>query len=876
MQVTTNIFEIKTNAMDQSLDQATMDCKDILIHFGQSWEEVGIYLQVGGLTPTIGWVLHISCIRLQFTPLLMAILPDLIEMKIPFQIAKDKATVKHILDGSYGRTALGKVICVYPANDEEALILAKKLISLTSEYRCPPVATDCLLGGTVYTMYGSPITTQFNIPFKPPIGVNWPFKEILASPETPIRQLWNLKYRPLHVIKPDLKGNVIQGNYFKSILNIKLCVIKEGIKNMWADEWGRDIVDRLLWQYELYKDLAGSVRVPEIFDCFVQDSNTYLAMEFIKGESLDQRIYSIYEGNSWLKLSADRKIELVDILLKVIVEIEKLHERGYVHRDITPANFIITKRKEIYLIDLELSYSVLHSKPSPAFKLGTPGYMSPEQFECKTPDFKEDIYGLGALMILILSGLPAIKFQTSTAKAVFTDLQSLIENPKLILLIINCIAEDPLRRPSLSHIKEELKKYKEEIDIPYLSRTTTPKRPIVDNDKIRDVIEKGINGLGCNQVLTPDKVWKSRVQIEDLIGMQSNESIPHPGFYKGIAGISYLVATAKISGFNVDSCLLPYYASWQYMQAKYLNFTNTQNFGLYSGSAGIALAIKEGISAGLLSNSIYLPFLEGAFEFQENSIDLANGVAGQSISLLNCASNLGKSFCQPLLNRNVEFLLSRQLNDGSWNNYDYQMQKKDSPIGFAHGTAGILCFLIVYSHYEKQDKILNAIKNGMRWLIKKADAKAGLYHWKISSKSKTMDEWNTNVGSPGVALTFIKAYELLKDSTYKIVAEKALKSLPEEPVYIDYAQSNGLAGLGEIYLEAARIFKSEEWQKRANWIAMLFANTFLIENEKLGYWSMSIFPDIEPDLMTGMSGILHFLIRMQTNKENGHIILSNK
>ena len=62
---------------------------------------------------------------------------------------------------------------------------------------------------------------------------------------------------------------------------------------MWSDEQGRDISDRLAWQWEVQKAWKGMVRIPDVYDLFKVDGDSYLALEYIKGKSLLARIQAV-------------------------------------------------------------------------------------------------------------------------------------------------------------------------------------------------------------------------------------------------------------------------------------------------------------------------------------------------------------------------------------------------------------------------------------------------------------------------------------------------------------------------------------------------------------------------------------------------------
>ncbi|GGB23751.1 lanthionine synthetase LanC family protein [Puia dinghuensis] len=894
MQTTFAEIDVDQSSAIHLVGEASFECDEMLNRNGLSYKDKGLYFQVGEITGTQGWVLHVSVIRLQFTSLINNILPLLISMKIPFQIPRTKDTVRSLLDGTLGHFQVGKILCIYIESEPTTLTIAKKLVELTRNFRGPAVPTDSFLGGTVYTRYegfnpitkighngheqqyiydstGNLILDRMTIPFSMPPGVIWPFAEI-AEVKLPVRKkLWNLKYKPLTVLKPDPKGRVIQGNYFKGPFQIKLCIIKEGLKNMWADEFGRDITDRLMWQYELYKDLSGQFPMPEIFDLFQDQDCTYLAMEFIKGDPLNDYILSIFQNNSWFGLAKSQQLHLIDLLLMILSITDKLHQKGYIHRDITPANFIINRRSQLFLIDMELCYSIYCNKPNPPFKLGTPGYISPEQMEAQTPNTKEDIYALGAFMIFIFTGIQPIKFNPFSEQ--FPEqLKYFLRNPVLAALIKKCLASNPEERPALSMLEETITNYRKELQM-HPSITSSEKLTTkIDKEKIREIIIKAIKCLSNGSILSEDNVWLSTVKINDLIGYQPAERAPQSAFFNGLTGIAYLIGRAKRFGYDTSTVTEEYTASCKYLEDKFLNSIQLSTPGLYDGSAGIALALKEGIESGLLPDNKYYTYLEHCFQPPASKLALATGVSGQGLSLLHCATYLRHEFHKPLLQEYLAMVIQAQQSDGSWPNYR-SGKKKDNAIGFAHGTAGILCFLIAYANYHKDPQVIECICKGLAWLHRQSKVKSGSYYWATSTKSKSENAFCSDIGLPGVALTFIKAYSLLNEPLYKKIAENALASLPDSPTHLDYTQANGLSGLGEVYLEASRVLGGDIWQYRLNQLANLFIHTFWEHENRQGYWSVNIFPDFEPELMTGTCGIIHFLMRCDMPDKIGHLLL---
>lgn len=171
-----------------------------------------------------------------------------------------------------------------------------------------------------------------------------------------------------------------------------------------------------------------------LYDVGHQDGTDYLVLEFIEGESLDDRL---------------RKGPLpTEILLSTAIEIaealETAHRNGIIHRDLKPSNVMLTS-SGAKLLDFGLakpagmsataggdsapllSAAVTTTSPSPQSPLtgqgtiiGTIQYMSPEQIEGKEADARSDIFAFGAMLYEMTTGERAFtgKSQISVASAI--------------------------------------------------------------------------------------------------------------------------------------------------------------------------------------------------------------------------------------------------------------------------------------------------------------------------------------------------------------------------------------------------------------------------------------------------------------------------
>src|SRR6187402_2333658 len=102
----------------------------------------GYYWQVGTIERTQGWILHLSVILTQVAELFKTVIPYLIIEKVAFKIPRDANTARYLLEGSLGFIHLAKVMCIYPPDDEKALVLGKTLLELTQPFTGPAIPTD--------------------------------------------------------------------------------------------------------------------------------------------------------------------------------------------------------------------------------------------------------------------------------------------------------------------------------------------------------------------------------------------------------------------------------------------------------------------------------------------------------------------------------------------------------------------------------------------------------------------------------------------------------------------------------------------------------------------------------------------------------------
>ncbi len=162
-----------------------------------------------------------------------------------------------------------------------------------------------------------------------------------------------------------------------------------------------------------------------IHDIEEHDGKSFLVMELLEGETLQQRI----KGRA---LTLD---VLLDIGGQIADALEAAHRKGIVHRDIKPANIFMTARGPAKLMDFGLAklspdgymagatagslegVTTEEALTSPGIAMGTVAYMSPEQARGEELDARTDLFSFGAVLYEMATG--RVAFPGSTSAVIF-------------------------------------------------------------------------------------------------------------------------------------------------------------------------------------------------------------------------------------------------------------------------------------------------------------------------------------------------------------------------------------------------------------------------------------------------------------------------
>jgi len=178
--------------------------------------------------------------------------------------------------------------------------------------------------------------------------------------------------------------------------------------------------------------------LPSVYEFFSVGSSHYIVMEYVDGETLEEKLQSRDGPFTW-----EEALRWADELCSIL---EYLHAREpdpVIFRDLKPSNIMISQDGAVKLIDFGIARNFCPGKSRDTYFMGTPGFSPPEQYGMGQSDERSDIFALGATLYRLLTKadmerysmkLPALR---SLAPSVPQWLES---------VIMKCLAVNPGER----------------------------------------------------------------------------------------------------------------------------------------------------------------------------------------------------------------------------------------------------------------------------------------------------------------------------------------------------------------------------------------------------------------------------------------------
>lgn len=720
------------------------------------------------------------------------------------------------------KQSLRSIITVYPPNEEKAISLAVELDQVTQGLEGPRIPSDRPLhpNSLVHYRFGAfapsylvdtdglvkpglfhpdgNLVPDLRLPwYAPPKWVNEdPFvKAGVALSYTPEPGAIGQRYRVFDCLRQASRGGIYLAEDKQTGLQV---VIKEARRHIGTDEYGRDVRDRLRYEFKLLQKFSSCPWLPKAYDLFEQEGNLYAVMERIEGISLRAHVIDLRNSGTHIFIK-----QVVEWGKEKLAILDFFHKRGVVLRDFTPNNLIYTT-SGLRLVDLEGACGQEISD-SP-FYVYTPGYGL--KARSSKPSTAEDIFSLGATLYLVTTGhdpyLP-------------DDHRPL--TPRLIELLHRICPEAPdnlvnLISGCLSNQYTEVK----EVQSLFRDSTST------ESDQLL-LLAQGVGNHIC-RIMKPDALnqpWDYRIH-----------SVP-TNVHNGAAGIG-LFLKALHSATGLSHYREAAEATGDWILNRFKSPKHLRHPGLYFGDAGAAWFLwhlgwkEEAKSVTEQIASLPLP-----------GVDITHGAAGVGLLYLLVGD------------------IERAQATGDWL---LTQGSACSYYGFAHGIAGIGYFqLELYKATRKERFYTNVVKIAQE-LLAAAQALPQCSGWSWPQNANDPTIWpHWCHGASGVGSFFLRLHTEFGDAHYAEAAERAglatyYGSRSGSPV-----QCHGIAGNAEFLLDLYQASGEPIWLNRAHELARIL-EAMSVYRDNVNLWSGDDGETLTPDLMTGYSGVAAFFLRL--------------
>ncbi len=170
------------------------------------------------------------------------------------------------------------------------------------------------------------------------------------------------------------------------------------LKTLRREQLDRAEAEEVLARLKREAQAAGRLNHPSIVQVYEygeEGGTAFIAMEFVEGRELKDA----FDANERFPMA-----EIVRIMEQLLAALDYSHGNGVVHRDIKPSNIILLKDGTVKVADFGIARIESSNLTQAGSVLGTPSYMSPEQFMGQTVDGRSDLFSAGVILYQFLTG----------------------------------------------------------------------------------------------------------------------------------------------------------------------------------------------------------------------------------------------------------------------------------------------------------------------------------------------------------------------------------------------------------------------------------------------------------------------------------------
>ncbi|XP_014248739.1 serine/threonine-protein kinase PLK4 isoform X2 [Cimex lectularius] len=250
-------------------------------------------------------------------------------------------------------------------------------------------------------------------------------------------------YEVLNLLGKGGFASVYRARCLKTLMEVAIKMID---KKLMAEN---GMVSRVRQEVAIHSRLKHP-SVLELYTFFEDSDYVYLVLEHAQYGELQR-----YIKNNVLSINED---EAAHIMKQVVEGLLYLHSHNILHRDLTLANLLLTKKMRVKIADFGLATQLSRPDEKHMTMCGTPNYISPEVAMRSSHGLEADVWGLGCMLYTLLAGKPP--FDTDAVKSTLTrvvmaefQMPSGI-SPEARDLIEKLLRKNPRDRIHLSEILE--------------------------------------------------------------------------------------------------------------------------------------------------------------------------------------------------------------------------------------------------------------------------------------------------------------------------------------------------------------------------------------------------------------------------------------
>ncbi|AZZ99940.1 class III lanthionine synthetase LanKC [Pseudoalteromonas sp. R3] len=819
--------------------------------------------------PEQGFKIHVSASTEDALSIIRATLQQCIEFDTSFKVICRQDIANQMASKATGRGSSGKLITIYPRSVSIFKQLIQAIYEVTKEFNGPYILSDKRYKDSkvVYYRYGgfkllpqqkadgsqvacikkpdgTLIKDEREAFYKLPEWIQEPFKLTDSSDES-IAPL-NDRYEVIEALSFSNSGGVYKA---KDLQTSQTVVVKEArpyVHFSSVADQGAIYADQVLQnEFSVIKTLSSSRYFPTAIDWFTEWEHSFLVEEYIDGTPLRN-----YRGKKEVTLvpfvadvaSAERfQQHFIWIARETIAAVTEAHQRGVVLGDVSPNNILVDEQaKTIRFIDFEGAYHPEQNAQMQRALLTTPGF-SNEGFMDTGATYKGDWFALAmALYSMIFPALHIFSLAPEKRWQLLHKLQNdCALNPHLTEVIQKLADGEP------EQAKSALVKLAETAN-PQIANTSAHFITALPDYDQHPVANAKDFALRVNKIAAfISQGIKTNIDPH-FMPIDYTAFDVHPlALTYGYYGPAVFMAK---TGHDVPAHLLEKIADFE---------TQTSTAGLFVGYAGMALAELE-LDREVQAKRWADYALDSMSKF--DAVSFAHGLAGVGYMCLKLYTRYHDAVYLEHAGSIAQQLQLRAC-DTEHGCYFPVAEDEETPVGFAHGSAGVALFLLYLAKLTHNTTTLEFAKAALAHDIQAGLTAEGEYKWGKTVDSKTvLPYWEH--GAAGIGAVVIRFYRETGDASYLELAQSIALSAYSR-YSVDQGQFIGVSGIVEFFIDLYQITENTHYRQVACEISERLT-LFSIDRQQGEIYPSRHSVRLSADYAFGSSGIGMMLHRLAT------------